>query len=71
MRITNEIASTIDVLGGADDATTIFLQPSAWEELQVENPPHLNAQSSPPTIFGAPIRVTTESGVEVQVIKGA
>jgi hypothetical protein len=70
MRITNEIVNQITELGGRDDAMTVFLQPSAWEELQTENPPQLDAQASPPTIFGLPIRVTTEARMEVQVIPG-
>ena len=71
MRITNEIVDQINVLGGRDDAMTIFLQPLAWEQLQTENPPQFSAQTSPPTIFGVPIRVTTEAGTEVQAIAGA
>jgi hypothetical protein len=39
--------------------------------LQTENPPQLNAQTTPPTIFGLPIRVTLEAGMEVQVLAGA
>ncbi len=50
---------------------TVFLRPAAWEELQAETPPQLNTQTSPPTIFGLPIRVTTEAVMEVQVIPGA
>lgn len=50
---------------------TIVLQPSTWEQLQTENPPQLNAQTTPPTIFGLPIRVTLEAGMEVQVLAGA
>ena len=71
MRICNEIAQQIIELGGRDGAMTVFLQPWAWEELQEENPPHLNAQATPPTIFGLPIRITTEALTEVQVIPGA
>ena len=71
MRITNEIVNQIAELGGRDDAMTIFLQPSVWDELQTENPPQLDAQSSPPTVFGLPVRVTTEALMEVQVIPGA
>lgn len=71
MRITNEIIHQIAELGGRDDAMTIFLRPSAWKELQAENPPQLDAQASPPTIFGQPIRTTTEADNEVQVIPGA
>jgi hypothetical protein len=67
MRITNEIVQQIVELGGRDDAMTVFLQPSAWDELQIENPPQLNTETSPPTIFGLPIRVTTEALMEVQV----
>jgi hypothetical protein len=67
MRICNEIAQQIIELGGRDDAMTVFLQPWAWEELQEENLPHLNAQATPPTIFGLPIRITTEALMEVQV----
>jgi hypothetical protein len=71
MRIANEIADQITELGGRDDAMTVFLSPQAWEYLQAENPPQLNTQISPPTIFGLPIRVTTETVMEVQVIPGA
>jgi hypothetical protein len=72
MRITNEIVNQITELGGQDDAMKVFLQPSAWDELQAENPPQLDAQGNPPTIFGLPIRrVTTEAPMEVQVIPGA
>ena len=71
MRISNEIAQQIIELGGRDDAMTVFLQPWAWEELQEENPPHLNVRATPPTIFGLPIRITTEALTEVQVIPGA
>ena len=71
MRITNEIVYQIAELGGRDDAMSVFLRPSAWEELQAENPPQLDAQASPPTIFGLPIRTTTEANREVQVIPGA
>jgi hypothetical protein len=70
MRITNEIVQQIVELGGRDDAMTVFLQPSAWDELQIENPPQLNTETSPPTIFGLPIRVTTEALMEVQVFPG-
>jgi hypothetical protein len=59
MKICNEIVQQIVELGGRDDAMTVFLHPSAWEELQAENPPQLEAQASPPTIFGLPIRITT------------
>jgi hypothetical protein len=71
MRIANEIADQITDLGGRDDAMTVFLSPQAWESLQAENPPQLNIQISPPTIFGLPIRVTTEAVMEVQVVSGA
>ena len=71
MKICNEIVQQIIELGGRDDAMTVFLQPSAWEELQAENPAHFEAQASPPTIFGLPIRITTEAPMEVQVIPGA
>jgi len=72
MRITNEIVYQIAELGGRDDAMSVFLRSSAWEELQAENPPQLDAQASPPTIiFGLPIRTTTEADREVQVIPGA
>jgi hypothetical protein len=71
MKICNEIVQQIVELGGRDDAMTVFLQPSAWEELQAENPPQFEAQASPPTIFGLPIRITTEAPMEVQVIPGA
>ena len=70
MRITNEIVSQITELGGQDDAMTVFLQPSAWDELQTENSPQLDTQASPPTIFGLPIRITTEPRMEMQVIPG-
>jgi hypothetical protein len=50
---------------------TVFLQPGAWDELQTENPPQLDVRGGPPTIFGLPIRVTTEARMEVQVIAGA
>jgi len=71
MRIANEIADQITNLGGRDDAMSVFLSPRAWEYLQLENPPQLNTQISPPTIFELPIRVTTEADMEVQVIPGA
>jgi hypothetical protein len=71
MRITNEIVNQITELGGQDDAMTVFLQPSAWDELQTENPPQLDVQGNLPTIFGLPIRVITEAPMEVQVIPGA
>ena len=71
MKITNEFVDQITVLGGRDDAMTIVLQPSTWEQLQTENPPQLNAQTTPPTIFGLPIRVTLEAAMEVQVLPGA
>jgi len=71
MRIADEIANQIIDLGGRDDAMTVFLRPAAWEYLKAENPPQLNTQTSPPTIFGLPIRVTTEADMEVQVIPGA
>jgi hypothetical protein len=71
MRITNEIVHQIAELGGRDDAMTVFLLPAAWEELQAENPPQLDTEASPPTIFGAPVRVTKEANMEVQVIPGA
>ena len=71
MKIANEIADQITDLGGRDDAMTVFLSPAAWEYLQAENPPQLNTQTSPPTIFGLPIRVATEAVMEVQVIPGA
>ena len=67
MKICNEIVQQIVELGGRDDAMTIFLHPSAWDELQAENPPQLEAQASPPTIFGLPIRIMTEASMEVQV----
>ena len=44
-----------------DDAMTVFLQPSVWDQLQTENPPQLDAQSSTPTVFGLPVRVTHRS----------
>jgi hypothetical protein len=71
MRIVNEIADQITSLGGRDDTMTVFLSPQAWESLQAEKPPQLDTQTSPPTIFGSPIRVTTEIVMEVQVIPGA
>ena len=71
MRITDEIATQIATLGRRDDAMTVFLRPSAWAKLQDENPPHLDAEATPPTIFWVPIRVTEEIGAEVQVIPGA
>jgi hypothetical protein len=71
MRITNEIVHQFTELGGPDDAMTVFLQSLAWDELQEENPPQLDAQASPPTVFGLPIRVTTEALTEVRVIPGA
>jgi hypothetical protein len=71
MRIANEIVNQITKLGGRDDAMTVFLSPQAWENLQLENPPQLNTQISPPTIFELPIRVTTEEVMEVLVIPGA
>ena len=71
MRIADEIANQITDLGGRDDAMTVFLRPPAWEYLQAENPPQLDTQTSPPTIFGLPIRVTTEADMHVQVIPGA
>jgi hypothetical protein len=71
MRITDEIVHQFTELGGRDDAMTVFLQPSAWQELQEENPPHLDVQASPPSVFGLPIRVTTEAPMEVQVIPGS
>ena len=71
MRITNEIANQITELGGRDDAMTVFLQPSAWDELQTENLPQLDVQGNPPTIFGLPIRITMEARMQVQVIPGA
>jgi hypothetical protein len=70
MRITNEIVQQIVELGGRDDAMTVFLRPSAWDELQSENPTQLNTETTPPTIFGLPIRVTTEARLEVQVFPG-
>jgi hypothetical protein len=33
MRITNEIVHQFTEFGGRDDAMTVFLQPSAWDEL--------------------------------------
>jgi hypothetical protein len=70
MRITTEIVQQIIELGGQDDAMTVFLRPSAWGELQAENPPQLDIQGNPPTIFGLPIRVTPEARMDVQVIPG-
>jgi hypothetical protein len=70
MRITNEIVNQIAELGGRDDAMTVFLQPTAWDELRTENPPQFDAQGNPPTVFGLPVRVTTEALMEVQVIPG-
>ncbi len=70
MRVTNEIVNQITELGGRDDAMTVYLQPSAWDELQTENPPQLDVQGKPPTILGLPIRVTTEALMEVHVIPG-
>ena len=71
MRVTNEIVNQFTELGGRDDAMTVFLQPWAWEELKDENPPQLDTQGSPPTIFGLPIRITTkEAGIGIQVIPG-
>src|SRR4028119_1659613 len=71
MRITNEIVNQIMELGGRDDAMTVFLEPWAWEALQNENPPQLNAQAKPPIIFGLPIRVTTEADMPIQVVPGS
>jgi len=71
MRITNEIVHQFTELGGRDGAMTVFLQPSGWDDLQEENPPQLDAQANPPTVFGLPIRVTTEAPMEVQIIPGA
>lgn len=71
MRITDEIATQITTLGGRDNAMTVFLHPSAWAELQNENPPHLDAEATPPTIFQVRIRVTGEASAEVQIIPGA
>ena len=71
MRITNEIVNQICERGGRDDAMTVFLEPWAWEGLQEENPPQLDAQASPPIIFGLPIRVTTEADMEIQVVPGS
>lgn len=70
MSITNEIVHQFTELGGRDDAMTVFLQPSAWEELLEENPPQLDAQASPPTVFELPIRVTTEVSTQVWVMPG-
>jgi hypothetical protein len=71
MRVTNEIVHQFTELGGRDDAMTVFLQPWAWEELQNENPPQLDTQGSPPTIFGLPIRVTTtETDMGIHVVPG-
>jgi hypothetical protein len=71
MKTCNEIVQQIIEPGGRDDAMTVFLQPSAWEELQAENPPQFEAQANPPTIFWLPIRITTEAPVEVRVVPGA
>ncbi len=71
MRVTNEIVNQITELGGRDDAMTVFLQPGAWDELQTENSPQLDVRGGPSTIFGLPMRVTTEARMEVQVIAGA
>ena len=68
MRVTNEIVNQICELGGRDDAMTVLLEPQAWEELQDENPPQLDAQASPPIIFGLPIRVATEATMAIQVV---
>ena len=68
MRITNEIATQIVDLGGERHAMTVLLRPSAWEELQAENPPQLNPEATPSAIFGLPIRVTHEAALEVQVL---
>lgn len=46
MRITNEIVNQVTELGGRDDAMTVFLQPSAWDELQTENPPQLDVEGN-------------------------
>lgn len=70
MRITNEIVNQVTELGGRDDAMTVFLQPSAWDELQTENPPQLDVEGNPPIIFSLPIRVTTEARMKVHVIPG-
>lgn len=70
MRITNEIVQQIVELGGRDDMT-IILRQSAWDELQIENPPQLNAETIPPTIFGLPIKVNPEAIMEVQVLSRA
>ena len=35
MRITNEVANQITELGGRDDAITVLLRPSAWDELRI------------------------------------
>ena len=71
MRVTTEIVHQICELGGRDDAMTVLLEPQAFEELQDENPPQLDAQASPPTIFGLPIRVATEATMEIQVVPGS
>jgi hypothetical protein len=71
MRITDEIATQITTLGERDEAMSVFLRPSAWAKLQDENPPHLDAETTPPTIFWVPIRVSEETDMEVQVIAGS
>jgi hypothetical protein len=71
MKVANEIVNQICELGGRDDAMTVFLEPWAWEALQNENPPQLNAQARPPIIFSLPIRVTTEAAMAIQVVPGS
>jgi hypothetical protein len=71
MKVTNEIVNQICELGGRDDAMTVFLEPWAWEGLHEENPPQFDAQADPPTIFGLPIRVTTQSNMAIQVVPGS
>jgi hypothetical protein len=71
MKITNEIVNQIMELGGRDDAMTVFLEPWAWEGLQNENPPQLDAQASPPMIFGLPVRVTKKVDMAIQVVPGS
>ena len=68
MRITAEIA--LQMAFHPPTANHVILSQRAYDELLEENPPQLNTQTTPPTIFGLIVRVSKDPRREVTVMGG-